>query len=96
MHEHHDEVGTSGDECGRLGVDRLDDRVDLDLGDAGGAHERGEFLRHGPDESDLHVAELLDPRGGNRVVARGPHLEVRRDVLPLYPAVGLLTRHRVP
>ena len=93
VHEHHDEVGSLGDERGRLGVDGLDDGVDLDVGDAGGADERGKLFGHSADESDLDVAELLDPGGGHRVITGRAHLEVRGDVLPLRAAVGVA--HRV-
>ena len=81
--EHDDQVGAPGHERRRLGVDRLDDRGDLDVGDAAGAHQRRELLRDSTDEPDLHLAELPDPGRRNRRLPRGTQLQVRGDVLPL-------------
>ena len=89
MHQHDDEVGTLGYEVGSLGVDRLHDAIDLDVGDAGRAHERGQVFGDRTHEAHLDVAELLDPGGRYGRLPGRAHLEVRRDVLPLGTAVGV-------
>ncbi len=74
-------VGAVG-ELGRGAVDLGGDVADVEVGDAGGVHQRGQLVRDGADEADLHAVDVLDVVAREGGLTRGAVVDVRPEVLP--------------